>query len=438
MHLKLKTYFINFLFSLIPISFIAGNLILNLNILLFIILSLFFYYKEILKIDLHNIDKLILLIFIYILMIAFYNNIANYHAENSAKNWTIILKSILFLRFLILYFAIRYLIEKEIINFKSFFYVCFFATTFLCFDLIFQFYNGSNFFGIEGTPRRMSGIFGDELIAGTYLQRFSIFTFFLVPFFFKIKNKNLFYLFLIVYFSIIFFSLIIAGNRIPLLSFITICFLIIIFEKEFRKYLIFFLLLISIIFTTSYKLSEEIDDHYGTLYLKIIQIFTVTDPTSFKISKKLSKERYQGEIFSKKIPLTNVYVKDMYYGYKTWELNKYFGGGIKSFRINCPKTKLPNCGPHPHNYYLEILSALGTFGLFILVIIFTAIIYYSFVLKYFFRSNFKKEKIIIPFMFLFLSEIFPFKTTGSFFTTGNATFIFLLISVNVALLKKKI
>ena len=63
-----------------------------------------------------------------------------------------------------------------------------------------------------------------------------------------------------------------------------------------------------------------------TLYLKIIQIFTVTDPTSFKISKKLSKERYQGKIFSKKIPLTNVYVKDMYYGYKTWELNKYFGG----------------------------------------------------------------------------------------------------------------
>ena len=137
------------------------------------------------------------------------------------------------------------------------------------------------------------------------------------------------------------------------------------------------------------------------------------------------------------------YFKEFSSFYETWLLNKYTGGGIKSFRYHCHLRKnIPEdssfiCNMHPHNYYLEILSALGAFGLFIFVIIFTTIIYYSFILKYFFRSNFKKEKIIIPFMFLFLSEIFPVKTTGSFFTTCNATFIFLLISVNVALLNKK-
>ena len=45
-HLLNKYFFVNFFFAFIPISFILGNLILNLNILLFITLSLFIYYKD--------------------------------------------------------------------------------------------------------------------------------------------------------------------------------------------------------------------------------------------------------------------------------------------------------------------------------------------------------------------------------------------------------
>ena len=36
-------------------------------------------------------------------------------------------------------------------------------------------------------------------------------------------------------------------------------------------------------------------------------------------------------------------------------------------------------------------------------------------------------------MFLFFSEIFPIKTTGSFFTTGNSSYIFLLMAITVGL-----
>ena len=35
-------------------------------------------------------------------------------------------------------------------------------------------------------------------------------------------------------------------------------------------------------------------------------------------------------------------------------------------------------------------------------------------------------------------EIFPLKSTGSFFTTGNATYIFLVIAFSVALARKKL
>ena len=108
-----------------------------------------------------------------------------------------------------------------------------------------------------------------------------------------------------------------------------------------------------------------------------------------------------------------------YSGYETWKQNKIFGGGLKSFKINCPKV-LRNCSTHPHNYYLEILSDLGIIGLVLICFIGVYIIYKSFLVK---------NRILTPFIYLFLIEIFPFKTTGSFFTTSNSTYIFLILAV---------
>ena len=61
---------------------------------------------------------------------------------------------------------------------------------------------------------------------------------------------------------------------------------------------------------------------------------------------------------------------------------------------------------------------------------------YSYNLK---TNNFglvQNNNLITPFAILFLVEIFPVKTTGSFFTTGNATYIFFLIAVIIALSRK--
>ena len=61
------------------------------------------------------------------------------------------------------------------------------------------------------------------------------------------------------------------------------------------------------------------------------------------------------------------------------------------------------------------------------------IIYESLFKRLLKRSELKYNNIIIPFTFLFLIEIFPIKTTGSFFTTGNATYIFLVMTITIAL-----
>ena len=140
----------------------------------------------------------------------------------------------------------------------------------------------------------------------------------------------------------------------------------------------------------------------------------------------------------KVIQMPNVYIKEFNSGYQTWLEHKYIGGGIRSFRHNCVTF---NCSSHPHNYYLEILSELGLIGFFLISIIFFIILFMSFFNQHAKKTNLTYNKIIIPFMFLFLIEIFPIKSTGSFFTTGNATYLFLIMSITIALSqtsKKKI
>jgi len=109
-----KTFLINLLFSFIPISFIAGNLILNVNILLFIIFSIVFYGKDILTLNFNNLDKIILIFFAYTIFTGILNNLY-FQSENLKEDYTIIIKTILYLRFLIFYFVIRILINKNMI-----------------------------------------------------------------------------------------------------------------------------------------------------------------------------------------------------------------------------------------------------------------------------------------------------------------------------------
>ena len=138
------------------------------------------------------------------------------------------------------------------------------------------------------------------------------------------------------------------------------------------------------------------------------------------------------------------YAKEFATFYDTWLLNKYIGGGIKNFRYYCHVRKPTNeinstfiCNMHPHNYYLEILTETGLLGLIIILVIFFQIFYLTFYKKYFLISKLKNNNTIIPFIFLFIAEIFPIKSTGSFFTTGNTTYLFLIISVLIGLSLKE-
>jgi hypothetical protein len=86
---------------------------------------------------------------------------------------------------------------------------------------------------------------------------------------------------------------------------------------------------------------------------------------------------------------------------------------------------------------LDILTSLGILGFLIILTLFSTIFIKTFFEKYFKKSNLNNFHLITPFVFLFFAEIFPIKSTGGFFSTGNATYIFLLLSIIIPLSKVK-
>ena len=171
-----KEFFINILIITLPFSFIAGNLIINLNVLLIILFSLAFFGFKVFEKKLENVDKIIIIFFLYICI----NGIVNDYYNNDVSN-IILLKSISYLRYLFLYFAIKFIVVNNIINYKYFFLSIGAACLFVTSDLFLQFIFKKDIFGyVVADSRRLGGPFGDELIAGGFIQRFYIFSIYFV------------------------------------------------------------------------------------------------------------------------------------------------------------------------------------------------------------------------------------------------------------------
>lgn len=435
-----KHIIINFLFSSLIVSFIAGNLFLNVNVLLIIATSFFFYKERIIKFDFDNFDKILILLFLYILLCGLLNNVS-YYKNSLTNDFSVFLKSLFFLRFLFFYFVVKFLIKENIINFKVFFIISFASVTFVSLDIIYQLIFGYDIFGFKGVERRLSGPFGDELIAGSFIQRFSLISLFLIPVFFKFKNnytKNFLTILLILLF---FIALLLSGNRVPLVFFILTVIGVTIFEQKIRIFLMPFIFIVFSIIFLAYSMNEDYREHLHSFTKKTVQIFLPFSSKNLLTSDDEKKYKnyqfYTFEYKGKKYKLTNSHVKEFKTGYVTWLDKKLFGGGVKSFKINCPEAKTINCGSHPHNYYLDILTSLGVLGFLIILILFSKIFIKTFFEKYFRKSNLNNFHLITPFIFLFFAEIFPIKSTGSFFSTGNATYIFLLLSIIIPLSKVK-
>ena len=390
--------FLIFFFTLFPILLITGPLFPDLMVVIF---SLFFLinFKNF-EFEKNTIIFISLFLLFYILI----------NISSLLGDYTLIsLKSSLFyFRFIFFAFVVSILV-KELNNFqniKNFLsYSFLLILVFLFIDSFYQFFNGKNLFGFEISShlsnQRVSSLFGNELILGSYLSKLM---FIYLGFFHdqNINDKNLFNLdYKILFILIISLSTIfISGERAAfiLAAMGTLIYLII--NLNFRVILIT-ISIFSILFVI---LGNNLN--FEKRYLELFK--------SILIEKKIGSPTHQQHFKT---------------SYKMFKENKIFGHGIKSFRYKCNLDKYnsgpKSCSTHPHNYYLQILSASGVFSFLILLSFF---LFISFELLKSFKNKLRENKINNKkncYLISVFMSIFPFATTGSFFNNWISFTIFL-------------
>jgi|TARA_B110000211_G_C14029591_1_gene531473 O-antigen ligase len=429
---------LNLLIFLIPLSYIAGNTIINANIFIFIVFGILNYKLSIFRFKKDFILFTTLLFFVFII----YSSLYNFFDNNNLVN---LIKSISFMRFFIFILIIKQMIENNHLRVKEFFLFSLLLSCFVASDVIFQEIFGFNFFGMQPQNiHRLSGIFGDELIAGAYLYRFGM-----IGILFFLINKTIFKFDIRfqLLFSIILIGIILTTNRMPLISFLAVIFLSTVLIKENRIFFIKLFSLSLLIFGTFFLTHDRTNDFYNDFFEKGFKITHSIIIDASRSAGILNKQKQESA--KKNIKVENNFQKQgwhiniFYTAIETWKMKPYIGGGIKSFRNLCWKidpteenVKRLRCGNHPHNYFLEILSEFGLFGLIIFFTFLLSIFYKLFIKDLKTKYNLDTKYISYFFLLLFFIEFFPLKTTGSFFTTGNATYIFLIASFLIG--KKKI
>ena len=237
-----KNNIILFFFSILPISFISGNAVLELNIffiIIFFLRELFFdkdYFGKILK---NKFFYLLVSLWFYLIINALFG--LNY--EDSLR------RSIFFFRYIFLIFALVYFLRNKQIRDKVI-NIYTLILLFISFDIFFEFIFGKNILGFESPMKneRIVSFFKDELIVGSFLASF---LFIIFGKFFN-EDKKILSAILFTIFSV---SILITGERSISIKILISIFLIIFFVLESPKLKIytalFTILLISLIFTNN-------------------------------------------------------------------------------------------------------------------------------------------------------------------------------------------
>ena len=295
--LQKKNFNINFIILIFPIVLLFRSFALNFFLVIssFVFIFLFLKNKSVLK-DLNLIIYSFLAFYFYIVLISIFSDNDLQSIKSSTSQ----------IRFFLTALLIFYLLDRDIKFLEKYIQFTKYLLIVFCFDLIFQFIFGTNLFGIEpggNDPRRFSGLFGDELVAGTYIFFFSIP---IIADIFKkfktysIKNK----IFNILFIVINSYSIIITGDRMATILFFTsliLIFYIFFGFKNFTKIFFFIFIFLAICF----KLIPSVNDRYSETFYEL----------------KNYKSFGYFRLFSSAVELSND--------------RKLFGVGLKNYRILC-------------------------------------------------------------------------------------------------------
>lgn len=427
----------NCLICLLPLSMIIGSLAININTVLICLAGLITYKFEIFKMEKKIYQYLLYCFFLYLIIITiikffptfpksenilYCGSYLNIICEEIYKEN--IFKSFSFLRFLLLFLVVNKLLEKDDLNLNFFFISCAFLVAALSIDILVQIIFGKDLLGNPITNFRPSGFFGDEKIAGSYIQKFSLFFIFFSLF--KYPNNKIYFWSLLIFFFIV---LILVSNRMPTLIYFFSFILFFLMERKFKEIFILIFVVVTLIFGIL-KYDKE-NGTAASLLLpgKISYLIKNFYYSSSEVILNVPELFWHNKLKNQEINhLGNeIYLVQFNSGAQVWKQNKIFGGGLKSFRLNCKFGKYEICNTHPHNYVLEILVDTGLLGLIIIYSIFIISIFNFF--KFYIQNfNSNAKFLAYPFFLIVFFELFPIRSTGSFFTTSNAVIFFLMFA----------
>lgn len=404
-NIKIRLDYILLCFAL---ALIARSFLLNSFIIFLGSYYIFFCLRQKIHVDssFKPIIYSFILFFIYIVINSFFSTDINSALKSSISQ----------IRFLLLFLFLIFLTELNKKKFTNSLNYLKLFIIFFCLDLIYQAFSGKNFFGFApggSDPARVSGMFGDELIAGTYLYyiAFPIIAQVIASFKDLEKDKKLLNILFILLIS---FSIILTGDRMATLLYFASLIIVLFYFLNFKKTILISLVLLGSI---------------------VILYFSISN----------FKNRVDQSVFDLKNIQTFSYYRLFSSSYNLWKENIIFGVGLKNYRKDCDvnifdkNTNLNTlCSTHPHNNYLELLVETGIIGfslymLFIYNIL--RLIYKKFRIN---SNNFIYLKgYIIGLAITLLFFLWPIKSSGSMFTTFYMSFIWFNLGMLLSILYQK-
>lgn len=285
-----------------------------------------------------------------------------------------------YLRFGLFSLSIWLVLEHKPRMLINLFYIFLLIYVFLAVDGLKQYFTQENLFGVYlASGHRVTSLFGEEAVLGSYLSRFFPLFFALLVFFYEQRKKKIYFYIFGFLFIIIDVLIFVTAERTALflINFAALIFMITL--NNYKK--IRLITLISSIFAFAL-----ISLYYPAAKIRIIdqtldQLGLNKSKVQFLLSKDEIYKEHVGINFSddKRIYIFSKQYDDIYRtSLNIFNENKLFGIGPKNFRKFCNNSQYlvgSGCSTHPHNTYIQILTETGIIGLLFLVSIFLLVIY---------------------------------------------------------------
>jgi len=377
------------LLILLPFSYIVGPFLSDLSISLIGLIFLLNLNKK-------NYKKYLSNYFFYAFLFIYF-----YFVFTSLISTEVIFSlhsSLFYFRFFLFSIAVWYLLDLFFDYFKYITYALIFLYSLVLIDSYFQFFVGYNIVGYEYNGIRLSGIFGDEYILGSFLSRLMpvLFAFAVISF----KNNDKMIYFLSIIFVLTYVLIFISGERLAFfyISLTTILFILLVNKWRLIRIITFGISLVVIVIIVQFN--DSIKERMINNTIKQSNIL-------------------EGKMFLFTSEHQSLYETSL----KIYKNNFLFGIGPKLFRIYCNKPEYSQrfgCSTHPHNTYVQLLLETGIVGFIFFISMFSFISYYFFCHAY--SSIVIKKPIMTDYQIFLLIALFitlwPLSPSANFFSNS--------------------